>query len=207
VPEGAPTVTACHALIPIAWDRALRCAPQSSLSARIQTAPEQRISGDTLRPAPVEGAELAGSVEPADSGRPAGIPEMVNSPSFQDGSAIVPAVARAKGCQAPGFAGRTDRRMAESFFAPHGWRRLDRGDYADDPVSGGLLFDGTGAPPAAGEVVVEDGRIVDVGLGLDGDETVDLKGHSLLQVCSTVTCISPSAATSIQSPGRCVPFR
>jgi imidazolonepropionase-like amidohydrolase len=47
-------------------------------------------------------------------------------------------------------------------------------------LRGGLVFDGTGAPPATGEVVVEDGRIVDVGLGLDGDETVDLEGHTLL---------------------------
>ncbi len=42
--------------------------------------------------------------------------------------------------------------------------------------TGGLLYDGTTAPPAEGDVVVEDGRIVDVGPGLDGDEVVDCSG-------------------------------
>ena len=45
---------------------------------------------------------------------------------------------------------------------------------------GGCVFDGTGAPPAPGDVVVEDGTIVDVGAGLDGDEEVDLEGRTLL---------------------------
>ena len=44
----------------------------------------------------------------------------------------------------------------------------------------GVLFDGTGAPPASADVVVEDGLIVEVGLGLDGDEAVDLGGRGLL---------------------------
>jgi imidazolonepropionase-like amidohydrolase len=44
----------------------------------------------------------------------------------------------------------------------------------------GSVFDGTGAPPAPADVVVEDGRIVDVGVGLDGDEEVDLDGRTLL---------------------------
>jgi N-acyl-D-aspartate/D-glutamate deacylase len=34
---------------------------------------------------------------------------------------------------------------------------------------GGRLFDGTGAPLADADVAIEDGRIVDVGAGLDGD--------------------------------------
>ena len=46
--------------------------------------------------------------------------------------------------------------------------------------SGGSIFDGTGAMPAAGDVAIEDGRIVDVGLGLDGDERIDVTGKTLL---------------------------
>jgi imidazolonepropionase-like amidohydrolase len=42
--------------------------------------------------------------------------------------------------------------------------------------TGGLVYDGTTAAPAEGDVVVEDGRIVEVGLGLDGDEAVDCAG-------------------------------
>jgi imidazolonepropionase-like amidohydrolase len=44
----------------------------------------------------------------------------------------------------------------------------------------GRIFDGTGSPPSDGDVVVEEGRIVDVGTGLDGDEAVDLGGRGLL---------------------------
>ncbi|MGW0835958.1 amidohydrolase family protein [Streptomyces prunicolor] len=46
--------------------------------------------------------------------------------------------------------------------------------------TGGLLFDGTGAAPAPADVVVSDGRIVDVGTGLDGDTQVDCTGRTLL---------------------------
>ena len=45
---------------------------------------------------------------------------------------------------------------------------------------GGLVFDGTGASPADGDVVIEDGRIVEVGPGLDGDEGVDCAGATLI---------------------------
>ena len=45
---------------------------------------------------------------------------------------------------------------------------------------GGRVFDGTGAAPAAGDVAVEDGRIVGVGSGLDGDDAVDLEGRTIL---------------------------
>ncbi|MDT8914168.1 amidohydrolase family protein [Amycolatopsis sp. PS_44_ISF1] len=46
--------------------------------------------------------------------------------------------------------------------------------------TGGSVFDGTGAAPAEADVVIEDGRIVDVGLGLDGDRSVDCAGSTLL---------------------------
>lgn len=46
--------------------------------------------------------------------------------------------------------------------------------------SGGLVFDGTGAPPAEADVAVEGERIVEVGRGLDGDEAVDVSGLTLL---------------------------
>lgn len=42
--------------------------------------------------------------------------------------------------------------------------------------TGGLVVDGTGGTPAEADVVVEEGRIVDVGPGLDGDEVVDCSG-------------------------------
>jgi len=45
---------------------------------------------------------------------------------------------------------------------------------------GGNLFDGTGSDPESADVVVSDGRIVEVGTGLDGDEGVDCTGSTLL---------------------------
>jgi imidazolonepropionase-like amidohydrolase len=47
-------------------------------------------------------------------------------------------------------------------------------------LRGALVFDGTGSDPARADVVVEDGRIVDVGSGLDGDESVELDGRTIL---------------------------
>ena len=47
-------------------------------------------------------------------------------------------------------------------------------------LRGGRVFDGTGAPPAEADVLVEDGRILEVGPGLDGDEAVDVGGRHLL---------------------------
>ena len=46
--------------------------------------------------------------------------------------------------------------------------------------TGGEVFDGTGAAPARADVVVEDGRIVEVGAGLDGDGVVDCAGLTVL---------------------------
>lgn len=46
--------------------------------------------------------------------------------------------------------------------------------------SGGRVFDGTGALPASADVVVSGGRIIEVGVGLDGDEVVECAGSTLL---------------------------
>ncbi|HJP71624.1 MAG TPA: amidohydrolase family protein [Candidatus Limnocylindria bacterium] len=46
--------------------------------------------------------------------------------------------------------------------------------------SGGRVVDGTGAEPGDADVVVEDGRIVEIGPNLDGDEKVDLSGKAVL---------------------------
>ncbi len=45
--------------------------------------------------------------------------------------------------------------------------------------TGGQVFDGTGSPATTADVVVEDGRIVAVGVGLDGDEAVDCTGATV----------------------------
>jgi predicted amidohydrolase YtcJ len=47
-------------------------------------------------------------------------------------------------------------------------------------LTGGRVIDGTAGPPAEADVLVEDGRILDVGPGLDGDEAVDVGGRYLL---------------------------
>ncbi|WP_329131235.1 amidohydrolase family protein [Streptomyces sp. NBC_01476] len=47
-------------------------------------------------------------------------------------------------------------------------------------LHGGSLFDGTGAAPAAADVVLAGGRIVEVGTGLDGDDGVDVSGQTIL---------------------------
>ena len=41
----------------------------------------------------------------------------------------------------------------------------------------GMVFDGTGADASVADIAVEEGRIVEIGVGLDGDELVDLSGH------------------------------
>ena len=46
--------------------------------------------------------------------------------------------------------------------------------------AGASVVDGTGADPSVADVVVEDGRIVEVGVDLDGDERVDLAGKAVL---------------------------
>jgi imidazolonepropionase-like amidohydrolase len=46
--------------------------------------------------------------------------------------------------------------------------------------AGGRIFDGSGADPAEGDLVVEGGRVIDVGRGLDGDQSVDVSGRTIL---------------------------
>jgi imidazolonepropionase-like amidohydrolase len=46
--------------------------------------------------------------------------------------------------------------------------------------AGARVFDGSGADPEVADLVVEDGRIVDVGPGLDGDERIDHAGATIL---------------------------
>ncbi|HEX8005168.1 MAG TPA: amidohydrolase family protein [Trebonia sp.] len=47
-------------------------------------------------------------------------------------------------------------------------------------LHGGRIFDGTGSPVTDGDLLIEDGWILDVGAGLDGDEQVDVTGMTLL---------------------------
>jgi imidazolonepropionase-like amidohydrolase len=47
-------------------------------------------------------------------------------------------------------------------------------------LHGGRIFDGTGSPVADGDLVLENDRIADIGVGLDGDEQVDVSGLTLL---------------------------
>jgi len=47
-------------------------------------------------------------------------------------------------------------------------------------LHGGRIFDGTGSPLADGDLLISDGRILEIGTGLDGDEQVDVSGMTLL---------------------------
>ena len=47
-------------------------------------------------------------------------------------------------------------------------------------LRGGRVFDGTGADPAWADVAVDDGRIVGLGTGLDGDEEIDVRDRTIL---------------------------
>jgi len=70
--------------------------------------------------------------------------------------------------------------------------------------AGGIVYDGTTGRPAPGDVVVEDGRIVDVGTGLDGDVAVDCSGGYLspgFMDCHVhVTLDNPSQMRIIETP-------
>ena len=60
-------------------------------------------------------------------------------------------------------------------------------------LAGGRVFDGTGADPAPADVAIEDGRIVAIGSGLDGDDAVDVTGRTVMPGlfdCHVHVCIS-----------------
>jgi imidazolonepropionase-like amidohydrolase len=71
-------------------------------------------------------------------------------------------------------------------------------------LSGGRVFDGTGSDPARADVAVEDGRIVGLGTGLDGDAEVDVTGRTVLPGlfdCHTHVCLSSvDLWRSVQQP-------
>ncbi len=70
--------------------------------------------------------------------------------------------------------------------------------------AGGLVHDGTLADPAEGDVVVEDGVIVDVGRGLDADVSVDCSGAfvspGFFDTHVHVTLDNPSHLEMIETP-------
>jgi imidazolonepropionase-like amidohydrolase len=70
--------------------------------------------------------------------------------------------------------------------------------------AGATVVDGTGAAPSAADIAVEDGRIVDVGTGLDGDERVELAGKAVLPGlfdCHTHVVVSTiDSMRNIQTP-------
>ncbi len=70
--------------------------------------------------------------------------------------------------------------------------------------TGGLVYDGTTGRPTEGDVVVEDGRIVDVGTGLDGDESVDCTGGfvspGFFDCHVHVTLDNPSQMQIVETP-------
>lgn len=70
--------------------------------------------------------------------------------------------------------------------------------------AGARILDGTGADPAEADLVVEDGRIVEIGPGLDADDRVELTGKTLLPGlfdCHTHVVISTIDMTrNLQTP-------
>ncbi len=70
--------------------------------------------------------------------------------------------------------------------------------------TGGFVYDGTTGRPAEGDVVVEDGRIVDVGVGLDGDVAVDCSdgyvSPGFMDCHVHVTLDNPSQMQIIETP-------
>ncbi len=70
--------------------------------------------------------------------------------------------------------------------------------------SGGVVYDGTTGRPSEGEVLVEDGRILEVGTDLDADEVVDCSGGfvspGFFDCHVHVTLDTPSQMRIIETP-------
>ena len=70
--------------------------------------------------------------------------------------------------------------------------------------SGGRVYDGTTAPATDADLVVEDGRVVEIGTGLDGDVVVDCEGAYLspgfFDCHVHVTMDAPSQMQLIETP-------
>ncbi len=71
-------------------------------------------------------------------------------------------------------------------------------------IRAGRVFDGTGEVPTQADVVIEAGRIVDIGLDLDGDDAVDAEGMTVLPGlfdCHVHVCTSSlDLLSNIQRP-------
>ena len=57
---------------------------------------------------------------------------------------------------------------------------------------GATIVDGTGADPAVGDVAVDDGRIVEVGPGLDGDDVVELDWGQSVSIAGLKIVLLPT---------------
>ena len=79
---------------------------------------------------------------------------------------------------------------------PGGARTIGGEPMTRTVFTGARVFDGTGADPADADVAIEDGRIVGIGSGLDGDEAVDSTGGRSCPDSSTATPTSRSATST-----------
>ena len=55
-------------------------------------------------------------------------------------------------------------------------------------IRGGQVFDSIGGTASIADVAMEDGRIVDVGTALDGDDAIDATGHAVYPGFIGSTC-------------------
>ena len=145
---------------------------------------------------------IVAAAEPADGCRDLGLPRRYRMEFALAAEAGVPArrrglarttTAGATGCRrstdGADRSGRPGRRPATA-ASPRGTRRTNDADGAA-PAAG--CSTAPGSDPGRADVAIEDGRIVEVGTGLDGDEEVDVPGRTILPGlfdCHVHVCIS-----------------